>query len=103
MTRPRGRLRASRSHGWDRSSGMVHLRVASGHFAREAVDLDSAKLDVDADVVDALQRACDQERRAERDAYRDPGGEWRDGRCDVAGGVRIGGGRGAFARVDDGD
>src|SRR5215218_6492799 len=51
--------------------------------------------------VDALERAGDQERRAQADTERGPCGDWANRPGEVAGGVGVGGGRGALARVDD--
>src|SRR5439155_11152364 len=67
-----------------------------------ALDLNAPEEQVEPDVVDALECAGDEERGAEGAAEGGAGDErgYRSGQ--VAGGVGVGGGRGALARLDDG-
>src|SRR2546425_625719 len=67
-----------------------------------AFDPDVPEEDVQADVVNALERARDQERGAEGAAECGAGEQGRDRPGQVAGGVGVGGGSGALARLDDG-
>src|SRR5438876_8882175 len=82
-----------------------HPSLACGRRFRSplAFDLDVPEEHVQAEVVDAFQRAGDQERGAEGAAEGGAGDERRDGSGQVASAVGVGGGGSALARVDDGD
>lgn len=80
-----------------RGPGRPGTRVASAR-------IDAAEHRVEPEVVDALDRAGDDERRAERRALQErTGDERRDGTDDIPGRVRIARRRRPLARADDRD
>ena len=95
-----GRLHGRCHEGRASASPLRHTRPPE---PGESSDGDVAEEGVEAEVVDALEGAGDQERRAEPELERAAGEQRRDRSRDVAGGVGVGGGGGSLAGVDDGD